>query len=273
MTISPAAYINPLVEGRTPPANPQTPWTAQALYDNLYDGMMNRLYDRCLIHKPAGWIHTMSGGDWLGMTDEVRAVYTEVIGRVLAEKPSYQVSVYGGFQFYTAHSIYGRPRDDNGRFIAEPQWADADNPQHVRGIRELTVQPWADIGVTGWVFDSGSRDPREILRWRNRLRRVVDTVGLETIPWKGTHQDGSVDWWAASRGIECHGNQRIREGRPYLEVVPDYARGKAFVWLVHMTDPEPTPQEVADMMHRGWTPVVLWRNDALMAEAWDIYSA
>lgn len=263
------AFINPLVVGRTDPDNPHPPWAPEKLYDYIYGRAMLPQYDTGMIHMPQGWIHTMSSAPWLGMSKEVQDVWTEVIGRVIAEKPGFKWTLYSGWQMSSAYTIYGRPRPGQGSgFIAEPDWADADNAQHVRMLIDLNVQEWADRGVTGFIFDSGSKDPREIVRWSRKLRRVVDRVGLEAIPWVGdAPTGGQVDWWAASRGIEYHGNQRFRNGRPFLETVPAEAAGKAFVWLVHMLDPNPTAQEVADMMNRGWAVVVSRSNDQLYLDA------
>ena len=198
------------------------------------------------------------------MTAETQDVYAEVIGQVLAEKPGYQVSVYNGFQFYSAYTNVGRPRPPGEQFgyIGEPAWADADDRQTVRGIRDLTVRPWADIGVTGWVFDSGSHDPREIVRWRNKLRRVVPIVGLETIPWMRDHL--RVDWWAATRGVQYHGLTRAHNGEPFRQRVPPAARGMAFVWINH--PPVPSAVELGKMIRLGWTPVLNRAWDDLMAE-------
>lgn len=275
MSIEPVAYMNPLVEGMTDPDNPHPPWPDDKLYDWLYDRGSLPQYNSALIHMPQGWIHTMSSAPWLGMTASVQEVWTEVLGRIIAERPGYEWTLYSGWQMSNAYTIYGRPRPSDGRgFIGEPDWADADNPQHVRMLRDLNVQEWADRGVTKFVFDSGSKDPREIVRWRRKLRRVVKTVGLEAIPWLGGQDaDAHIDWqWCRERGLEYHGNQRFRAGRPFHETVPAKCVGRAFVWLVHMMDPEPTPHEIADMMDRGWTPVVLHTKDDLMAAAWDIYT-
>ena len=265
--IEPVSYINPLVTGRTDPDSPNPPWDMEELYGYLYHGMMDRPWSRCLIHMPQGWVHTMAGGAWYGMSLETRDVYAEVIGKVLAERPEYRVSIYSGFQFYSAYSIVGRPRPADGQgFIGEPAWADTDDPQTVRGIRNLSVRPWADIGVTGWVFDSGSKDPREIVRWKMKLRGVVSDVGLEAIPWKGSTDKGHIDWWAAiMRGVSYHGLTRYRNGRPYKERVPEAAAGKAFVWLNH--DPIPDVAELVGMMSRGWTPVPNRKYDDLVVEA------
>jgi len=273
--IKPVAYINPLVEGRTPPSNPNPPWDMEHLYDYIYTRAMHPQYTGgSLIHMPQGWIHTMSSAPWLGMAEDVQAVWTRVLGRVIAERPEHKWTLYSGWQMSSAYTIYGRPRPADGHgFIAEPDWADADNRQHVRMLRDLNIQEWADRGVTGFVFDSGSKDPAEIVRWRHKLRRVVDTVGLEAIPWDGNNQSGNINWWACEqRGVHYHANQRFRAGLPFLEHVPASCVGKAFVWLVHMMDPEPTPDEVADMMFRGWTPVVNGTNDQLMADAMGIYT-
>jgi len=263
------AYINPLVEGRTPPSHPNPPWDMEHLYDFIYTRAMLPQYDGALIHMPQGWIHTFASAPWLGMADDVQAVWTRVLGRVIAERPGYKWTLYSGFQMSSAYSIYGRPRPADGHgFIAEPDWSDADNRQHVRMLRDLNIQEWADRGVTGFVFDSGSKDPREIVRWKNRLRRVVDRVGLEAIPWDADERQ--IKWWAAGRGVEYHANQRFRNGLPFLEPVP--APAEAYVWLVHMMTPEPTPAEIADMMTLGWVPVVLHTKDQLYLDAREIYN-
>ena len=220
----------------------------------------------------------MSSAPWLGMAEDVQQVWTRVLGRVIAERPEHKWTLYSGWQMSSAYTIYGRPRPNDGRgFIAEPDWADADNRQHVRMLRDLNIQEWADRGVTGFVFDSGSKNPAEIVRWKRKLRRVVDTIGLEAIPWDNNPGDawdvGSINWWACEqRGVHYHANQRYRNGAPFLEEVPPSCVGKAFVWLVHVMDPEPTPMEVADMMFRGWTPVVNGSKDQLMADAMGIYT-
>lgn len=260
-------------------------WTPQKTYDKLYERMSNPLYNRCLLHMPQGWIYTMSSGGWDGVDaydgpgrsdpEEFQKMYASLIGRILVERPGYKVTLYTGGQFYSAYSIYGRPRDGTpaNRFIAEPDWIDPDDPQTVRGIRDLTVQPWADIGVTGVVFDSGSKFPADIVKWKEILADQMKTVGLEAIPWIGSTTHGRIDWTACEAGVEYHANQRYRRGRPFLETVPMECRGRAFVWLVHMLDPPPTARDVADMMHRGWTPIVLWRNDELYQAALVIYNA
>ena len=262
------AYCNPRVIGRaTPPY-----WTPEHLYVWLHDRMSLPQYDRALIHMPQGWVNTMAGGAWHGMSEEYQEVYAKVFGRILAERPGYEITLYTGGQFYTAFSIVGRPREDgNGHqpFIAEPDWINASDPHDVRGIRDLTLQPWSDIGVSGVVFDSGSKFPMEVVRWLMLLEDQVDTVGLEAIPWIGSTAYGRVDWEACRMGVEYHANQRYRNGRPFLEVVPTECVGRAFVWLVH--DLDPTPEEVADMMRRGWTPVVLWSNDDLYESALAMY--
>ena len=262
------AYFNPRVIGRAAPAF----WEAQRLHDELSSLINHHQYMRMLLHMPQGWIHTMAGGAWHALPDGHAEVYTDVIGRVLAERPGYRVTLYTGGQFYTAHSIVGRPRPADGRgFIAEPRWMNFRDPHDVRGIRDLTLQPWADIGVTGVVFDGASRFPKEIIRWRRLLRRQMKTVGVEAIPWIGSTAHGRINWYACRKGIEYHANQRYRNGRPFRETVPLKCRGRAFVWLVHMLDPPPTPQEVADMMRRGWTPVVNGPQDQLYADAVAIY--
>ncbi len=272
--IEPVAYINPRVIGRA--SEPY--WTPEQLSERAYERAMHPQYTGgSMIHMPQGWIYTMSSAPWLGLAQGHGAAWTDVLGRVLAERPGHKWTLYSGWQMSSAYTIYGRPRPDGEQwgFIGEPDWADADNPQHVRMLRDLNIQEWADRGVTKFVFDSGSKDPREIVRWRRKLRRVVKTVGLEAIPWVGGQQEfAHIDWqWCEQFGLEYHGNQRFRAGRPFLEDVPASCVGRAFVWLVHMMDPPPTPLEVAGMMQRGWTPVVSGSRDQLMADAMAIYTA
>lgn len=276
-------YCNMRNMGRVPDHPDQTYWTPQETCDRLYERMSNPLYNRAILHMPQGWIHSMSGGAWHGVdgfdgpgrheTEEFQKVYAELCGRLLAERPGFKITLYTGGQFYSAYSVVGRPRPANGQgFIGEPDWIDPDDPQTVRGIRDLTAQPWADIGVTGIVFDSGSKFPDDIVKWKAILADQMQTVGLEAIPWVGDTANGQVNWDACKKGVEYHANQRYRRGRPFLETVPAECRGRAFVWLVHTLDPPPTAREVADMMHRGWTPVVLWSNDALYQAALVLYN-
>ncbi len=274
--VEPVGYVNSGHSRRT--GEPQVPWTPAVLQAFVYDRAMHPQYTGgSLIHMPQGWIHTMSSAPWQGLPEGHAAVYTDVLGRVIAERPGHKWTLYSGWQHdKSAYTTYGRPRPPSGQgFIGEPDWADADNPQHVRMLRDLNIQQWADRGVTGFVFDSGSKDPREIVRWRRKIRKVVQTVGLEAIPWIGGQAaDAHVDWqWCEQFGLEYHGNQRFRGGRPFLEDVPASCIGKAFVWIVHLLDPPPTPQEVSDMMDRGWTPVVSQGNDQLMADAMGIHTA
>ncbi len=271
--IEPVSYINPRVIGRAD----EPYWSPEQLSNFAYDRAMHPQYTGgSLIHMPQGWIHSMSSAPWQGLAEGHGAVWTDVLGRVLAERPGHKWILYSGWQMSNAYTIYGRPRPDNGQgFIGEPDWADADNPQHVRMLRDLNLQEWSDRGVTGFVFDSGSKDPGEIVRWRRKLRRIVKTVGLEAIPWVGPEWDeGIVDWrWCQEFGLEYHANHRFRNAVPFNETVPPSCIGRAFVWLVHMMHPAPTPQDVADMMDRGWTPVVAVPNDQLMADAMAIYTA
>ncbi len=263
MTITPMSYLNPRVRGRTDPDSARQYFTSDQLETYLLGQMLDREWNHCMVHQPAGWVNTMAGGEWHGMPDGYAKVYANCIGRVLAERPGYEVTIYSGLQFYSAHSIYGRPRPASGRgFIGEPGWADPKNPQHVRGIRDLTVQPWADLGVTGWVFDSGSKDPDAVRRWKRHLRRLVPRVGLEAIPWND-HRN-RVDWNPAKRwGLEYYALTRFRSGKPFLETVPDGVT--AYVWMTH--PPIPSVDELVGMMRRGWTPMGLVGFDPLVHDA------
>lgn len=277
--IEPVAYANVGHSRRT--GEPQVPWEPEVLESTLYDRAMHPQYTGgTMIHMPQGWINTMSSAPWLGLPEGHGAVYTDVLGRVIAERPGHKWTLYSGWQMSNAYTTYGRPRPNDGAgpgFIGEPDWADSNNPQHVRMLRDLNVQEWADRGVTKFVFDSGSKNPIEIAKWQLYLRTVVKTVGMEAIPWlspAGAPWDvGEVDWmWCEQFGLEIHGNQRYRNGAPFLEAVPSHCVGKAFVWLVHILDGL-TAQDVADMMFRGWTPVVAATKDQLMADAMAIYTA
>ncbi len=269
--IEPVAYFNPRVQGRAD----EPWWTPEQLRSWIEQRAAHQQYNAGLIHMPQGWVHTMSSAPWLGLPEGHSEVWTDVLGKTIAERPGYTWTLYSGWQMSSAYTVYGRPRPEDGRgFIGEPDWADADNPQHVRMLRDLNVQPWADRGVTKFVFDSGSKDPREIVRWRRKLRKVVRVVGLEAIPWIGPSWDvGKINWrWCFEFGLEYHANHRYRNGKPFEETVPASCVGRAFVWLVH-TMPGLTAQDIADMMHRGWTPVVLHTMDQLMADAMAIYTA
>lgn len=273
--IEPVAYMN-FGHSRVT-GEPQVPWSPGELRDRLEERTALPQYNAGLIHMPQGWTHTMSGAPWQGLPASHGPVWTDILGKTIAERPGYQWTLYSGWQMSSAYTTYGRPRpEDGGGFIGEPDWADADNPQHVRMVRDLNIQQWVDRGVTKFVFDSGSKDPREIVRWRRQLRNIVRTVGLEAIPWIGGQaQDAHVDWrWCEQIGLEYHGHQRFRQGRPFLETVPASCIGRVFVWIVHLhDDPEPTAPDIAAMMRRGWTPVVAGPRDELMAEAWRLYTA
>lgn len=257
MTITPMSYLNPRVIGRSKPGAAQPYFTTGQLETYLLEQFLDREWNHGMIHKPAGWVNTMSCGDWHGMPDGYAAVYASCIGQVLAERPGYQVTVYGGFQYHSAFSIYGRPRADRPYQMADPS-----NRQHVRGLRDLTVQPWADLGVTGWVFDMGSKDPDAIRKWKRVLRRIVPRVGLEAIPWDDSRN--RVDWKPATRyGLEYHALTRFRDGKPFVESVPDGVT--AYVWINH--DPIPTVEELVALMQRGWTPMPNVKYDKLVKDA------
>lgn len=254
------AYLNPRVEGRAP----EPWWTPEVLEEYLLDGMLGREHTQCMIHMPHGWQGTMSNGTWQSLSDEYQAVYTQVLGRVKAARPGYQVMIYSGGQFYSAYTNHGRPRpDDGGGFIGEPDWINVKNKQHVRGIRDLTIQPWVDRGIDGWIFDHGSSQPQQIVKWKRLLRNYVKRVGLEAIPWVGNNQAGFVDWSAGNQGVEYYGLTRFRAGLPFLQTVP--RRTKAWVWLNHQ--PIPTVEELTAMIRRGWNVVTNKLYDDLVNEA------
>lgn len=269
MTVRPLARI--AVPSRPFPDNPEPLRDDEFLYNFIWH-QLSRWDGRAMFHMPQGWINTMAGGAWYGMPEYVRLVFADVIGRAKAEIPGSEIRVYSGFQFYSPYTIYGRPRGEGSGlqpFVAEPAWADADDPKTVRGIRDLSVQPWADIGVDGWIFDSGSKDPREIVRWKRQLRRQVSIVGLEAIPWVGDNEHGHVDWiWCERYGLEYHGLYRYRGGAPYREKVPDSCRDRAFFWIDRFHPPVPDVNELVDLMNRGWTPCPLGDDmDDLVTEA------
>lgn len=254
----PIGIIYPPVQGRAPRWRFVTP---RMIYRQVLKELLTRPWLTYCIHMPSGWKGSMAGGQWFTLRKGFAQAYTDAIGEALGRRPEIEIGIYGPSQWYSAYSTQGRAM----RPFVDFQLADPADDTTRRTMVE-TVKAWVDRGITGWIFDSGSRKPGFVSGWERIFRKEIDhdmTVGLETIPI--TLPQGTVDWsWANQAGLHYHGLLRYREGRPFEETVP---RGvNAFVWLI-WNHPVPTVQGLRELMARGWGIATDIRDDQLVLAA------
>lgn len=254
------AYVDPRVPGR----HPDGYLTPDNLRTYLYENLLDRQYTNVLIHQPAGWERTMTGAQWLPLPDELKAVYRDVLPRCLARRKELKITVYGGMQWYSAWVNEGRNRDPDG--VIRADWIDGSNPGHLHGLVNLTVVPWIELGVTGWVFDSGSKVPLEFMTIKPALvHRGIDTVGIEAFK---RDVSNNLDFaWASEIQIEMHANLRFLENVAnrfnggQFEEVPDTAQHLSYCWLNHGNVTEANVQTLREL---GYRFVVNRRYDDLL---------
>lgn len=245
----PIGIIFPRVPGRIGPNQQRA--TPAEVYDHVFGELTTRPWKTYMIHEPGGWRHdlgtnewVMSGSQWFPMGKRMQDAYSRAINNALVERSDLkEVWIYGGLYWVHARAFGAN------RFREQP-FADPTNQADVDGML-ATVGGWVTAcGITGWIFDSGSKKPSWIRAWQEIFQDAFGddfVVGLEAVPFDGA--TGNVVWsWAEDTDLHYHALLRYQRGRPFQERVPDGL--DAFAWI--RREPFPTVQQCRELMDRGW---------------------